>query len=470
MKLLPLYILTALTACLLASCIEDGVSSSSADQPDFSVDTLDLGTVFTNQPTPTYSFMVYNRHSKVISISSVSLRDPSGAFRLNVDGQSGRSFSDIEVRPNDSIYVFVEATVPAGSAGVNERRVFDHVDFVTQGVTRSVVVAATGRDVEVIRGLVIESDTHWVANGPRQVFDSLVVAEGTTLTLDPGVELFFHDKATLRVRGRLLSRGSAEQPVVMTGDRTDNVVADIPFDLMASQWGGVTFHRGSGGSSLEHTVIKNMSQGVFVDSVAAPDASTPGLYLRNCRIRNSAGYAFSSWFSDTRAIGTEFSDAGLAPLLLVGGNHVMNHCTVANYYLFAAIAYPLVNLAHFNAETDAGSDLPYMKADISNCIFYGLGDDINTGNLDGTDVYIRRTVFKSAGSDDDHFISSVWDTDPLYLTVRDDYIFDYRLRDDSPVIDAGDASLTLPEAATDFYGTQRSTSAPTPGAFQHVAK
>ena len=51
--------------------------------------------------------------------------------------------------------------------------------------------------------------------------------------------------------------------------------------------------------------------------------------------------------------------------------------------------------------------------------------------------------------------------------MRDDYLFDYRLRDDSPVLDAGDGSLTLPEAATDFYGTLRAPD-PTPGAFQHV--
>ena len=76
-KLLPLYIIVATIAALFSSCIEDGVSSSSSDQPAFSVDTLDLGTVFTDSPTPTYSFLVYNRNSKVINISSVSLRDPA---------------------------------------------------------------------------------------------------------------------------------------------------------------------------------------------------------------------------------------------------------------------------------------------------------------------------------------------------------------------------------------------------------
>ncbi|MDE6612225.1 MAG: hypothetical protein K2K22_06660, partial [Muribaculaceae bacterium] len=43
----------------------------------------------------------------------------------------------------------------------------------------------------------------------------------------------------------------------------------------------------------------------------------------------------------------------------------------------------------------------------------------------------------------------------LYYTVREDYIFDYRLRPDSPAIGAADPLLTLPDAATDAYGLPR---------------
>lgn len=455
---------------VLCSCIEDGISTNASEQPRFSVDTLDMGTFFTEQPTPTYSFKVYNPHSKIINISQISLREGTKGFRLNVDGQAGRTFSNIEIRPNDSIFVFVEVTIDRADPGANERMVFDHVDFITQGVNRSVVVKATGMDVDVIRGLTLTADTHWTADGPRQVFDSLVVAEGVTLTLDPGVELYFHDKASLQVKGRLLANGSVERPIVMTGDRTDDVISGIPFDLMAAQWTGVTFHPTSAGSRMEHTIVKNMTQGVFADSVSAKDPSTPGLYLRNCRIRNSAGYAFAAYFSDVKAVGTEFSDAGLTPLLLIGGNHVFNHVTVANYYLFAAIAYPLVNLSHYNSKSAVEeSSLPYMTAQFSNCIFYGLGQDINTGNLDDTQVTINRTVFKSEGQDDNNFISCLWGIDPLYVTVRDEYLFDYRLKPESTVLEAGDGSLTLPEAMTDFYGTPRAAN-PTPGAFQFVAQ
>ncbi len=61
----------------------------------------------------------------------------------------------------------------------------------------------------------------------------------------------------------------------------------------------------------------------------------------------------------------------------------------------------------------------------------------------------------------------VWDEDPLYYTVRNDYIFDYRVKPDSPAIGAADATLTLPEAATDRYGMPRGA-APDLGAYVYT--
>lgn len=454
----------------VTSCIEDSVSTSASDQPQFSLDTLDLGCFFSDQPTPTFKFVVYNRNKKVINIDRIGLRDNDDrTFRINVDGTAGESFSNIEIRPNDSIYVFVEATVARGN-GRDSINAQCYVDFMTSGVTRSVVLKATGRDIDVRRGLIVERDTTFRAGRPMQVFDSLVVAQGATLTIEPGAELFFHDKATMIVRGRLMSLGSAEAPVVMGGDRLDNVVGDIPFDLMASQWGGVEFKRTSAGSRLSHTVIKNMTVGVLADSVpAAPDGS-PGLEIINCRVRNSARYALNSYFSNIRIIGSEISDAAVAPLFLTGGQIDMAHVTVANYYLFAAPALPSVWMNHYNEDTRVeDSSEPLMTAKMANCIFYGLGSDFSGTDLTGSAVTVRRCLFKSEGSDDDNFLECLWGLDPLYLTVREEYIFDYRLAPDSPAAEAGDPSLTPTDAARDFYGVARSTAAPSLGAFQFVA-
>lgn len=49
--------------------------------------------------------------------------------------------------------------------------------------------------------------------------------------------------------------------------------------------------------------------------------------------------------------------------------------------------------------------------------------------------------------------------------MRQEYLFDYRLKPDSPVAGMANPELTLPEAATDPYGYER-LPLPTPGAYQ----
>ncbi len=450
----------------LTACIEDGYVSDASKQPAFSVDTLHMGTFFTQDVTPTYRFVVYNRHDKILSIDRIAFRDGgTGYFRANVDGLSGKEFAAVDIRPNDSIFVFIEATLPevGGSLAADY---LDYLEFTTMGVTQTVVIEAQGQDVDRRHGVVIDTDTRLEAGLPYQIFDSLVVRPGATLTLDAGVRLHFHDKAFLKVEGTLVTLGTPDAVVEMMGDRTDNVVGSIPFDLMASQWEGVYFCPGSTGNHLSHTIIRNTCWGVVADSLGGT-ASQPALYMLNCRLRNSAGYALEAHHSAVTAVGCEIADASAGCMYLRGGRLTFNHCTVANYYLFTALGGPSIQFVHFNAETDDGSGMPHMSADFANCIVYGNGTDLSCGDFTGADVMLRRCLLKSAGSDDANFILCLWDTDPLYYTVREDYLFDYRLKDDSPAIGAGDASLTRTDAATDYYGLRRGSS-PDLGAYVYT--
>lgn len=466
MKHIALLLLIIITAAM-QSCIEDGISSSSADQPTFSTDSLKLGVVFTEQGSTTHRFLVYNRHDKIININSIQLRDKTqNVFRLNVDGESGSEFHNVEIRPNDSIYVFVEATLPPnGKTG--PLTISNALDFTTLGVTKSVVITADGIDVTRLRAKIIDTDTRLTAERPYQVFDSLVVVPGVTLTIDPGAHLYFHDKSELIVRGSLRVNGTPESPVNMTGDRTGNVVASIPFELMSGQWGGIYFATTSSANKMFNTSIRNISYGVVVDSVAASTPDNPALYLLNCQIHNSTGYILQAAHSAVTAIGTELTDAANGIVYVRGGNLTMNHCTIANYYLFSALGGPALQLDHINAETDDLSGLPKLQADITNTIIYGNGTDISHGDLTGTAVTLRRCLLKSAGVDDDNFINCLWDTDPTYYTVREEYLFDYRLKQESPAIQAADPALTLPDAAIDRYGVTRLTP-PSLGAYEYT--
>ncbi len=448
---------------LLAGCIEDGFTTSPSDQPVFSVDTLKIGTVFTEQSTTTHRFTVRNPHSKQISISDISLSGPAADYlRLNVDGISGRRFNNIEVRGKDSIFVFVEATFPAGEA---PRTDFEaSIDFTTNGITRSVAVSAEGQNVRRLEALTLTEDTRFDSALPYQIFDSLVVAPGATLTTDPGAELCFHDGAMLVVRGRLIAEGTVEEPISMAGDRTGNVVADISFDIMSRQWLGTFFTSTSSGNRMSHVSLRNTWQGITLEGNPADNATQ--LSLLNCQIRNSGGLVVEAYHSSIEAVGCEFAEASEGLVYLQGGRHSFTHCTFANYYLFSAIGGPAVQFAHVSADEktglDDGSGLPYTEASFVNCIVYGNGSDISHGDLTGTAITMRRCLLKSAGEDDDNFIECLWDTDPLYYTVRSEYIFDYRLKPDSPAIGAGVET----DAPADAYGTAR---AATLGAYEFTA-
>ncbi|MDE6402486.1 MAG: hypothetical protein K2K86_01615, partial [Muribaculaceae bacterium] len=167
MKHLLLYLTGTIALIIsLTGCIEDGFTNSPSDRPHFSVDTLALGTLFTAEGSPTYEFKVFNPHGKSLNISRIALRDDADAhFRLNVDGVAGREFTDIEVRAKDSIFVFVEVTLPDLDLdhAVDYKR---HLDFTTNGVTETVVITATALDATRMEAVTIDTDRTLTAARP----------------------------------------------------------------------------------------------------------------------------------------------------------------------------------------------------------------------------------------------------------------------------------------------------------------
>jgi hypothetical protein len=110
---LYLLIVAALLAIssLLSSCIDDGFTTSSSDVLAFNMDTVAFDTVITLQGTATKQMIVYNRSPKQINISSIKVAGlaSKGHFHLSVDGIRGDEFQNVEIRANDSIYIFIEA-------------------------------------------------------------------------------------------------------------------------------------------------------------------------------------------------------------------------------------------------------------------------------------------------------------------------------------------------------------------------
>ena len=445
-----LFISIIFISLLHTSCIEDDFTTSSSDLLKFSTDTVAFDTIFTDVGTPTKKFVVHNTHKKMINISSIRIKgDSDGKFYLNVDGQKGDSFQNIEIRGEDSIFVFVEAYIDPTDRN-NPIEIKDKIEFLTNGVEQNVVLTAWGQDVIRKRGEIITENTVLTAEKPYLIFDSLVVEKDATLTIDPGTVIYFHDKAKLTLRGRMLANGTQEMPVTMRGDRLDKVVGDISYDLMSGQWGGIDIAESSYENEMRYFLMRGSTTGVSIDSC---NTDRRKLYVFNSVLHNSSNSVLKSAHAWIEAEGTEFSDAKDAVVDLTGGRVSFINCTLTNYYLFSAISGKILTLNYLLPAQK--EELPLMTANFDNCIIFGNAGDISVGDLTGSSVYLRSCLLKSSGNNDDNFIGCIWKGDPKFYTVREDYIFDYRLRNKSDAIAEGDRTLTPERLALDRYGVNR---------------
>ncbi len=139
--------LLLLLAVLWSSCRKDFDFEVSNGQLEFSRDTVFLDTVFTGISSSTYSLKVYNPTNTDLRIPFVGLADgESSGYRLNVDGDAGRTFSDIPILAQDSLYVFIETTLDIGSLNQNEFLYTDAIRFGTGASTQEVQLVTLIRD------------------------------------------------------------------------------------------------------------------------------------------------------------------------------------------------------------------------------------------------------------------------------------------------------------------------------------
>ena len=463
-----LAVMALAMSAVFSSCIEDGFTTSSSDVLAFSKDTIAFDTVITLQGTATKQMVVYNNSKKQINISSIKVAGlaSKGHFHLNVDGIRGDEFRNVEIRGNDSIFIFIEAYLDEMEQN-DPTLLEDRLEFVTNGVSQDVLLRAWGQDVVRLNGDTIGSDTRFTADKPYLIYDTVFVAEPATLTIDPGVTLLFHDKAAMRIKGTMLANGTAEAPITFRGDRLDRIVGETSFDVMSGQWGGIIFTPRTKDNVLKHVIMKGSTIGMHCSTDLVNDTARCALKLINCVLTNSASTCLVTQACYVQAIGTEFSDAAEEVAYFVGGKVMMSQCTFANNYLFQIPSLPIVQV--FNVDYGNGI-IDKIRAYFDNCILYGLSNEMSAGmldavndtipennvlNLDGFNMYMRYCLFKSPGIDSSHFINCVWESDPCFLTVREDYIFDYRLGNESAAIGKGNAALCPDEARYDRYGNDR---------------
>jgi hypothetical protein len=383
---IPRYKLLLLSAGLLAL----GLACNELDKPyslnpnhrlSFSADTLSFDTVFTTIGSATRQFMVYNPYNVPLKIETIKLaKEDESAFRLNVDGRSGRSFANIHLPEKDSLYVFVEVTVdPTGEN--RPLRIENRLEFTVNGGKQAVVLQAYGQDVNLHKGGIrLQQDTLWTAERPYLIYDSLVVDSGATLRIEKGAVFYMHDKAKWVINGTIKAIGDLNAPIIFRGDRLDELLTDLPYDRLPRQWDGLYFGPESFENEMEHVVVRNGITGLYFAESAGTQSK---LKITDSQLTNMEQSVLSAENCHIKAVNTEFSNAGGNIVALSGGDYHFIHCTLANYYVFDAgrqglPALSLKNYIQATSQEQAEKKHFPLKAVFDNCLIDGSLSEGNT--------------------------------------------------------------------------------------------
>lgn len=361
MKQFTPYILLLLLITSFASCNdEEQFTTDSNAIISFSKDTIAFDTVFSTIGSSTKSFQVYNNNDKAIRLKNVHLAsNGNSGFRINLDGVSGTSFSDIEILKKDSLFVFVEVTVNPQDAD-SPVLIKDSIQFTQENGKRSqVILQAYGQDIIILQGKELNEDTRFESSRPYLIYDSLVVKPNVTLTLAAGTTMCFHSQATLDVHGTLIAEGTLEKPIIFRGDRTDRMFDYLPYDRLDGQWGGINLYSESKGNNLKYVDIHGGNYGILCDSTGVEQTK---LTISNSSIHNVKSYCLVSMSNKLVVSNSQFTNAKINCVNLLGGNSQFFHVTIGQFYpwaereaalVFSNVAndtpYPLDGLYFYNS-------------------------------------------------------------------------------------------------------------------------
>lgn len=375
----------------ITSCRREKITEDANATLNFSVDTVLFDTVFTTIGSITKSVRVYNNNADRVRISSIELEGGAQSnFRMNVDGLPGDVFTNIEIAPGDSMWIFVEVTVDPGDQN-NPFVIEDRILFETNGNQQEVLLVAWGQNAYFHGGMgaltVLECNEVWNADLPHVVYGIVAVDEGCCLTINQGTQVYCHQGSGIYVfKGCIDVNGQYQNEVVFQGDRLDPGYTDL-----AGQWGieltfeyesdfGIeqfTAQRGgiwlfeSTGSNIDYAIIKNGNIGIQVDTLS--NSAVNALTLTNTRIDNMGviglyGQGASIYGNNNLITNCGQSCASLG----IGGKYQFEYCTFANYWTGSNRQTPTLSLSNFYlTSTNQVIVRPLEDTFFNNCIVWG---------------------------------------------------------------------------------------------------
>lgn len=373
-------------------CHKEDFTSNPADKIRIEQDTLRFDTVFTTIGSATRYLKIYNPNKDFIKIERISI--PAGNvsdFRLNVDGIAKQSVENIEIGPNDSIYIFCDVTVdPNEPLTVSPFIKHDSILLEYNGNQELVHLIAWGQNANYYpqknnKGQVSIIDLQGgslIWNDPKPyILYGIVVIENGVLKIEAGTQIhawggltkaedslgnvFFYNDGRLIIgsSARIEVMGTKDNPVVFQGVRLEAGFKDTP-----GQWAGIFIESESKGNILEFAVIKNNLLGIYIDSLA-------DLKIFNTRIYNNSQYGILASSAKLLVENCLLYNQGQSSLFVrIGGEINCSYSTFANL----GNSEPAIYLSNAQCIDFPFCGIVYkypLSATFTNCIITGSDED-----------------------------------------------------------------------------------------------
>ena len=479
------------------ACKKEKLLTDSNATLEFSDDTIAFDTVFTSVGSATEVFVVRNTYDQPVNISSLYIASGEGSnYRLNVNGTPGKSFSDVEIGANDSIWIFVEVTVDPNSQ-TTPLIVEDAIVFNTNGHQQHVILDAYGQDAHFFPSSDCGEEKsqctplfklkncpgggnqfHWTNDKPYVIYGYAILDAGCTLTIDAGVRVHFHTNSGLIITSsaQLIVNGTKDNPVTFEGDRLGSDYKDVP-----GQWDRIWFSNidqidlapcpieitrgpGSKGSIVDYAIIKNGYVGIQADTFGSPTDYV--VEINNTIIKNFASTAFYGNGSFVSANNSVFANCGeFLSYLSIGGGYRFLHCTFANYWSHSNRSTPSMVVNDYYVDGESVLHIRPITAYFGNCIVYGnqdteIGfDTVPTGNyvtliMNNCLMKIDNDTYNGNMGYYNQVTKDYRNQDPNFKDIDNNY---YKTDSISPAFNHGDLTITntVPVCSLDIEGNHR---------------
>lgn len=451
---------------------------------EFSSDTITFDTVFTTIGSSTRTLMIYNNNNDNLKISSIKLdKGDDSPFSINIDGESGTDFNDIDIYSNDSLFVFIRVTINPNDDN-NPFFVEDKLIFETNNNKQIISLTAYGQNAIYIIAdqelsgfpkFKIVADSldviHWTAEKPYVIFGYALINSYGTLVIDEGARIYLHNGSGIWAysEGQLIVNGTSTNPVVFQGDRLEDY-----YDNEPGQWDRIWLMeaREGYGHYINHAVIKNGFIGIqaqtFLKNNMAP------LIIENTIIENHTGMGLYSNLYNLKASNFLITNCGnYAVALTGGGEYVFEQSTVANYWNNSARTTPSLFFNNIYQNPYDGQYYAYnFYFEMNNSIMYGnYKNEFETEFYNGTDTtYIfNNCLLKTNRSNNTNFINfneCLFNKDPKFVNYSES---DFHLDTLSPAIGLGNPLYSTGLLQYDLDGVDRGNH-PDAGAYQYVPR